>query len=484
MSGLRTLFKHTFIYGLATVLPRIISVILTPLYVYQLPKSDYGIYSVLMVYLILGNVLLSYGMETAFFRFMNREENPQKVQSTALTSVTLTTLVFFIVAWFLREHIAHYLNYEVAFIQYAIAILALDALVVIPFAWFRNAGKPVAYAAIKIGNVLVNLFLNLFFFLVLPKMALGEPMASYFDFENKVHYIFIANLVASLLTFLVLLPLYVKIKFAFYPRLWRAMFAYAFPVLIAGIAFSINEGFDRVFLRKLLPSETADATIGIYAACYKLGMFMTLFVTAYKLGVEPFFFNKSRDKSAPQTYATITYYFTIFGAFVLLFITVYTDLFKRILVPDPAYWEALWIVPVILLANLCLGIYHSLSVWYKITDRTSYGAYISIFGAIVTLVGNYALIPILSYKGAALATLLAYGTMMLLSYFIGQYKYPIPYPMKKIGLFLGVSIGASVLAFYVFDRNLWVGSFFVVGYLFLMFSLEGKQLIRLANSRG
>lgn len=483
MSGLKKVFKHTFIYGLATVLPRVISVILTPLYVYELPKADYGIYSVLMVYLILGNVLLSYGMETAFFRFMNREENPQRVQSTALTSLACTTLLFFTGGWLLRNDIARYLNYEVVFIQYALGILALDALVVIPFAWFRNSGKSVAYAVVKISNVAVNLLLNLFFFLVLPKIALSESVAGYITFENKVHYIFIANLGASLLTFLALLPLYIKIKFGVCLRIWRAMFAYAFPVLIAGIAFSINEGFDRIFLRKLLPTTTADATIGIYAACYKLGMFMTLFVTAYKLGVEPFFFNKARERQAPQTYATVTYYFIIFGAFVLLFVTAYTDWFKRILIPDTAYWEALWIVPIILLANLCLGIYHSLSVWYKITDRTAYGAYISIFGAVVTLLGNYILIPILSYKGAALATLLAYGTMMLLSYGIGQSKYPVPYPIKKIGLFLGTSVAASTLVFYVFDRNIWIGSLFVIGYLLLVFFVEGKRFISSASLR-
>lgn len=475
MGKLQRLFKHTFIYGIATVLPRIISLFLTPLYVVLLPKSQYGIYSALLAYMILGNVLLSYGMETAFFRFTHKHPDKNKVQSTALTALGISSLLFFIVGWLLSPQIAQWLDFDVAFIRYGIAILTLDALVVIPFAWFRNEGRPIRYSIIKVGNVVVNLLLNLFFFLVLPKWILQNDSWQFLAFDNKVHYIFIANFIASLLTFIVLLPLYFKIGVSFSATLFKTMFRYAFPVLIAGIAFSINEGFDRIFLRMLSPQETADDIVGVYAACYKMGVFMTLFVTAYKLGVEPFFFSSAKDKNAPETYASVTYYFTIFGSFILLFVVTFTDLFKHLLIPNAAYWEALWIIPVILLANLCLGIYHSLSVWYKITDKTHFGAYISIIGAVVTIALNYLLIPILSYKGSALATLAAYGAMMLISFFVGQKNYPIPYPLKKIGLYFFFSTVASFLTFYVFDKNIWIGCLFLILFVAIVYITEGKK---------
>ncbi len=464
MSKLKKLFKHTFIYGVATVLPRVLTLLLTRLYVDKLDTDKFGIYSGLFVYLILGNVLLSYGMETAFFRFMNKSINREKVQSTALTSLFVSSLLFLIVAFSLRNYIAEWLNYDVRFITYSIYILVFDTLVVIPFAWLRNQGKSLTYAVLKIGNVVVNLSLNLFFFLILEKESVKV--------ENGVYYIFMSNLVASLLTFVVLLPLYFRIKLRFSFSLWKEMFRYAFPVLIAGIAFAVNEGFDRVFLRMLLPADTADTTIGIYSACYKMGVFMTLFVTAYKLGVEPFFFSNAQEKNAPQTYALITEYFTIFGAFILLFISVYTDFFKFLFIRDSAYWEALWVVPVILLANLCLGIYHSLSVWYKITDRTNFGAYISVIGMIITVILNFLLIPIISYKGSALATLATYFVMMSVSYFVGQKKYPIPYNIKKMSFYLIFSVLASFLVFYVLDRNVYVGTAFMLIYILIVIKKE------------
>ncbi|MFK8301753.1 polysaccharide biosynthesis C-terminal domain-containing protein [Capnocytophaga stomatis] len=481
MSKLQKLFKHTLIYGLATVLPRVISLILTPLYVDKLNSTaDFGVYSTLFVYLILGNVLLSYGMETAFFRFVNKENDKRKVQSTALTSLFISSLSFLIIALLARNFISEWLKYDVNLITFCIIILTLDALVVIPFAQLRNAGKSLTYAIIKIGNVTVNLLLNLFFFFVLPKFE-NNSFWGFLQIENQVYYIFIANAIASLLTFIVLLPIYFQIRFGFSFALWKQMLRYGFPILIAGIAFAVNEGFDRVFLRMLLPFETADATIGIYSACYKMGVFMTLFVTAYKLGVEPFFFSNAQDKNAPQTYALVTEYFTIFGAFILLFITVFIDVFKLFLIPNAAYWEALWIVPVILLANLCLGVYHSLSVWYKVTDRTHVGAYISILGMLITVLLNFLLIPVISYKGAALATLATYVVMMLTSYFIGQKKYPIPYNVRKIGFYLGFSVLASFLSFYVFGRNIYVGISLLLLYIFAVFQKETEIKKRLKS---
>ncbi|WP_281763764.1 oligosaccharide flippase family protein [Neptunitalea lumnitzerae] len=479
MSALQKLFKTTFIYGLATVLPRILGLILTPFYIHELPaKADYGVYSSLMVYLILGNVLLSYGMETAFFRFMNKSERKAEVQSTALTALSISSVLFLVIGFLLRNTIAVWLDYQPTFIGYAVGILSLDALVVIPFAWFRNQEMPIKYSFVKISNVLINLLLNILFFVGFPRFFGDQPQGfmANFVFADKVHYIFLANLMASGVTLLMVLPLYKRIGFSFDKVLFKKMFAYAFPVLIAGIAYSINEGFDKLILRYMLPKSIADDVVGIYAACYKLGVFMTLFVTAFKLGVEPFFFSHANKKDAKQTYANITLYFSIFGSFIVLFVVVYADILKRILIPEQAYWEALWVVPFILMANLCLGIYHNLSVWYKVTDKTWYGAAISLVGAVITLSLNFILIPTMSYKGAAIATLAAYSGMMFISYYFGQKNYKIPYNVKKIGLYMGTCVVYAILSFYVFNRNLYVGTLFVFLFLLMIYSLEGKAL--------
>ncbi len=483
MSVYRKLFRQTFIYGLATVLPRALGIVLVPLYVSVLGKEQYGVYATLMAFLILGNVVLSYGMETAFFRFINKhEEKKSIVQSTALSSLTVSTLLFLALTLLMREHIAEFLDFRVEFITYGLLILALDALAVLPFAWFRANERPMRYAAIKIFNVVINLGLNLFFFLALPSLAEKSPGSFWESIlltDTRVAYVFIANLIASAITLLIVLPLYFRIGFRFSKGLWKGMMRYAIPVLIAGVAFSINEAFDKILLNYLLRPDIAEAEVGVYAACYKLGVFMTLFATAFRLGIEPFFFNHAKSENAKQTYAAITKYFAIFGSAILLFVIVYINLFKRVLIPDPKFWEALVIVPVILLANLCLGLYHNLSVWYKITDKTRYGAIISVVGAIITLGLNLALIPLISYKGSAIATLAAYGSMMIISYVLGQRNYAVPYNLKKIGMYLIVSIGFSALSFYVFEGDLIIGTALLLVFLLWIVIAEKNELKRI-----
>lgn len=481
MSVFKKLFKQTFIYGLATVLPRVLAVILVPLYTTVMLPEEYGIYSTLMAYLILGNVLLSYGMETAFFRFITKDADNQKiVQSTTLTSISVSTLVFLGITLLFTIQIATVAEFKPEYVTYGLLILALDALVVLPFAWFRVNERPMRYAVVKIFNVVVNLAFNLFFLLLLPKLAVNSSFWNSLWFpENKVAYVFIANLIASAVTLLVLLPLYVKIGFGFNKTIWKQMMKYAIPVLIAGIAFSVNEAFDRILLKYLLPENIAETQVGLYSACYKLGMFMTLFVMAFRLGIEPFFFNHSGHENAKNTYATITKYFTLFGCLILLVVVVYIDVFKRILIPNSQYWEALKIVPLILLANLFLGIYHNLSVWYKVTDRTKFGAYISVFAAIVTLVLNYVLIPIIGYMGSAIATLAAYGSMMVLSYLYGRKYYDVPYEVKKISGYLLLAIGFSAISFYAFNGNIWLGTALLVVFAIIMFYSEKKEFLKI-----
>ena len=485
MSLYKNLFKQTVIYGLATVLPRMISFLLNPIYTSVLPKQEFADVSIIFAWLVFFNVILSYGMETAFFRFYNSEENKKNVISTATISLFWTSLIFLLVALLNRKTLSNWANVNVEYITYTIWILVLDALAIIPFSKLRANKKPMVYAVIKIGNVSLNFALNLFFLLLLPQLAKSNP-SGFFNtifYENfEVGYIFVSSLIASLLTFVVVSPDYFKIKWHFDFSLWKKMIKYGFPILIAGIAFAINEHFDKILLEWL---KVPKADIGAYSACYKIGMFMVLFRTAYTLGIEPFFFSHASNENAQQTYATITKYFVIFGSFITLFVIAFVDLFKHLLVPNPDYWDAIKVVPLIVLANFFLGIYTNLSVWYKLIDKTKIGAYISIIGAFVTIVLNFLLIPSISYYGSAIATIAAYGTMMVISYQLGQKKYPIPYDLNKIGSYLGLTILFSAIAFYIpyIRENYFIKIGLVLTFLYFIYYSEKQTLLSILKRK-
>lgn len=482
MSSLKNLFQQTFIYGLATVLPRMLSFLLVPLYTGILPVKEYGEISIIFSWIVLFNVILAYGMETAFFRFFHKEINKALVLSTAAVSLIISSLLFFILAYTFSGQLAELAGIREDYIIYTLFVLGLDALVIIPFAWLRAKERPMRYAIIKILNVAVNLGLNVFFLVFLPRLATGgfsEIFEIIYVTDFEISYIFISMVVASSISLLMILPFYIKIKYSFSTALWKRMVQYSYPVLFAGIAFAINETFDRILLDWLLPENIAEAAVGAYAACYKLAIFMTLFATAFRMGIEPFFFSHAEEKNAPETYALITRYFVAFGSVILVTVVVFIDPLKVLLIRDSDYWEALKVVPLILLANFCLGIYHNLSVWYKITDRTKFGAYISIGGAIITLLLNFLLIPTMSYMGSAIATVAAYGTMMLLSYYFGQKYYPIPYNLKKIGLYLIISILFSAVSFYLFRNNYFIGIGLWIAFITLIFIQEKETVKRL-----
>lgn len=456
-----------------------LSFLLLPLYTGILATAGYGEVSVIFAWFAIFNVLLAYGMETAFFRFYIGEDDKDSVVSTSLWSIAGTTLLFFLIGLLSLNFISEATGYELKYLRLALFILVLDALVIIPFAWLRANEKPMRYALIKILNVVINLGLNLFFLLALPKIFSKNPdsfFAGWYVPNYEITYIFIAMIVASAITFLLMLGLYFKSKFTFDTELWKRMLVYATPVLVAGFAFTINEVFDRILLEYLLPEDIAESEVGKYSACYRLALFMTLFGTAFRLGIEPFFFSHSKSEHPQKAYAQITNYFVILGSIILLAVVVFADVLKVLFVRDEAYWEAMSIVPIIVLASFCLGIYHNLSVWYKITDQTKFGAYISSIGALLTLVINLALIPKLGYMASALATLVAYGSMMSLSYYFGKKYYPIPYNMRKIVFYGGLSILFSALSFYVFNRNLIAGSLLLLLFLGLLYKLEGDKL--------
>ena len=477
MAIFKNLFKQTFIYGMATVLPRMLSFLLVPLYTDQLPTEEYGKISIIFSYFVMFNVILAYGMETAFFRFYNKESDKKKVVSTSAISIAISTIIMMAIAWILKEQISVWTAIKLEYIRLVIYILLLDALVIIPFSWLRAIERPIRYSLIKIANVIINYGLNIFFLLYVKELS-----ANFLVFENiykenyQINYIFISNLIASGFTLFMLLPFYFKIKYHFNTNLWKRMMQYALPILVAGIAYSINETFDRILLDKLLPEDVSEHMVGVYSACYKLALFMTLFATAFRLGVEPFFFKYADNKNAPETYARITKYFVILGSFIFLFVIVFVHVLKTTFLRDESYWEAIKIVPLILLANFCLGIYHNLSVWYKVTDRTKYGAYISIVGAVITLILNFLLIQQYTYMGSAIATLVAYGTMMVVSWYLGRKYYPIPYDLKKMGMYVLLSISFSIVSFYIFDSNYMISIPLLLGFLVILYALEKKEL--------
>ena len=482
MSLYKSLFKQTVIYGLATVLPRMISFLLNRFYAQMLPsREELANVSIVFAYLVFFNVVLSYGMETAFFRFYTTNDNQKKVIATSTISIFWTTLFFLVTALLFRKTLSELADINIQYITYTIWTLALDALVIIPFSKLRAEKKPLFYACIKIGNVLINLTLIVFFLYALPKIIISNPTSflSTIYFENfQVGYIFISGLIASLFTFIVLLPNYFTINWRFDYLLWKKMMRYGLPILVAGIGFAINEHFDKILLDWL---NIPKADIGSYSACYKIGMFMVLFRTAFTLGIEPFFFSQSNQENAQQMYATVTKYFVITGSFIMLFVIVFIDLLKEIIIGNPIYYDAIKVVPLIVLANFFLGIYTNLSVWYKVIDKTKIGAYISIFGAAITLILNFWLVPIFSYYGSAIATIVAYGTMMITSYYLGQKKYPIPYDINIIGLYLGISILLSALSFYIpqFRANYIFGITALLVFGFFIFRNEKQVLMRI-----
>jgi O-antigen/teichoic acid export membrane protein len=486
LNPLKKLFKQTVIYGLATVLPRMISFLLVPIYTDVMTPGKYGEVTLIFTWFAIFNVFLAYGMETAFFRFYKETNNRKNVVTTSLLSIIGSTLLLLLIGILFKVKLSNALNIDLPFMNYVLGILALDALAIIPFAWLRANEKPMRYAIVKILNVSLNIGFTLFFLVLLPKMANGADtgfLNSIYKPDYEIPYILIANLIASGVTLLLMIRVYLRRPYVFDADLWKRMVAYAMPVMVAGVAFTINEVFDRYLLSELLPEAVAKSEMGKYSACYKLALFMTLFATAFRMGIEPFFFSHSDTKNPQKAYAQITNYFVVMGSVILLSVVVFSDVLKKLLVLNEAYWDAMSIVPLIVLASFFLGIYHNLSVWYKVTDKTIYGAYISLIGAVVTIVINFVFIPHFGYMASAVATVLAYGSMMLLSFYFGRMYYPIPYNFRKIGFYLVVSILFSILSFYIFDRNLFVGIPLLLLFLGLVYKLEFDNLKKLYLNR-
>ena len=480
MSTLKRFFQDTLIYGFATVFPRLMNFVLVPLHTDILPAEEYSVNTVFYVWAAFFNVLLTYGMETSFFRFFSRAKEKGNVFSTAFIALTITTILFALGVFVFQDFLINLMDLDPFYFQLLFTVLVLDTLVVVPFAYLRATGRPIKFAGIKIINILIYVLLNFYFLWFVRDYPQYAPQFVLDNYGPKdiVGYIFMANVAASAVTFFLLLPYFFRTKISFDFSIFKQMWKYGWPIMVAGIAFVINENLDKLLIKDMISEEV----MGAYSGCYKLAVFMTIFVQAFKMGAEPFFFNHSEKENARETYAEILKYFVICGSIIFLVLVSFIDFFKALVIRDSEYWMAIGIVPIILLANLFLGVYHNLSVWYKLTDKTRTGMYISIFGAIITIVLNIILIPMMGFIAAAWATLVAYGSMMLISYFLGKKYYPVPYNVKKISFYLLLSVGLSILSFAFFRENYVAGIAITGGFLLLVFSIERKQLLKIIHS--
>lgn len=469
MSVLKKFVKDTFIYGLAIVLPRLVNLFLVRLHTDVLPNEGYSENTEFYIVAAFFNVILTYGMETAFFRFFSKHKAKNKVLSTAMIAMFCSTLFFGILLLSFKDTISEVFRINTNFYSLLVGITLLDTLVVIPFAYLRVTGRPIRFATYKLINIFIIVLLNV---LLLSTNYSIQSLKTLFVVNNTVEYIFIANLIASAFIFLLVLPYYFKVKFVLDTKILKQMLQYGLPIMVAGLAFVINENLDKW----LLPKYQGKYINGAYSACYKLAVFMTLFIQAFRMGAEPFFFSHAKNKDAKQNYATILKYFTIVGSLGLLIITVFIDYIQPILIKNQSYLLALDIVPIVLLANLCLGIYHNLSVWYKLTDKTRYGMYISIMGAAITIIFNLVFIPKIGFMACAYATLLAYSFMMLISYLLGKKYYPVPYPITRIGFYLLSSSIFSAISYYYFQRNIIIGIIFLFLFVSITVYLEKTEL--------
>ena len=491
MTAIRRLAGQTAIYGIPSILGRILGYLLVPLYTRVFAPGEYGTVNVFYSYASFLMVILTYGMETAFFRFNEQETDKEKVFSTGMISLLLTSSAFLALVTLYSGTIARVIDYadHNEYVIWFGWILVLDSVSSIPFARLRAQNKAQRFAKIKMAGIVINIFLNLFFILLCPYIlkhsgnsAPGSFISLIYRTDWGIEYIFISNLIASSIVLLLLLPEIISTKWVIDPSFWKRMLLYAFPLLFAGMAGIVNETFDRLLLRYLLPRDVASYNVGIYAACYKISILMTIFIQAYRYAAEPFFFAQSREKDAKVTYARIMDYFIIVVALIFLVTMVYLDDFIMPALVDKQYWSGRGVIPVLMLANLFLGVYYNLSIWYKLTGKTSWGAWLSAIGAVITLALNFWWIPLSSdhliygYYGSAWATLICYGSMMILSYLIGQKFFPVQYNLLKFAGYLGASILLYFISTLVhFDHYLQrflFHTFLLVIYLGLVYGVE------------
>ena len=488
MSILKKLAGQTAIYGFSSILGRLLNYLLVPLYTRVFDTAEYGVVTQLYAFAAFLNILFTYGLETAYFRFSNTEKDNPRVYSTALISIFATTAVFFLLISSFSAPLcrlvgdAGALNEQLPlYIIWFAGILSADALTAIPFARLRQENKAFRFALIRLANILLNIGFNIFFLVVCPKLIAADPhhwLAQYYQPAHGVGYVFLSNLLASLATLLLLLPQLRPLMQGMDINLWKRMMVYSLPLMVAGFAGMVNETFDRVLLPMLVKDpSTALHQLGVYGACYKLSILMTLFVQTFRYAADPFFFSHAGKEDARQIYARVMNWFVIGCGFIFLGVMLYMDVIQYFI--GERFRSGLQVVPILLMANWCLGVYLNISIWYKLTGKTSWGAWFSVAGAALTLLLNFLLIPSMGYMGAAWTTLICYAFIMVISYVTGQRYYPVPYDLP-------IFIHSVAAALVLYGASIYLNGFglgqplhyLVNTILLLLFPLSSWILLR------
>ena len=489
MNPLKKLASQTAIYGLPTIVGRLLNYFLTPLYTYMYTTSEFGDVTSAYAYVSFLLVFLTYGMETSLFRFSQTEIEKEKVYASALISLLVSSVSFVLIAGLFAIPISETLKFSghPEYIIWFAIILGCDAFSAIPFARLREQGKAKRFAIIRSLNILINIGLNLFF-IWFCKGVHESSDSSFKAFVDCIYnpeigigYIFISNLLASVITLLLLTPEIISVKWKMDIDIWKRMMKYGIPLLIAGLAGMTNETLDRTLIPYLLPEEIGKSQNGIYGACYKVAILMTIFIQAFRFAAEPFFFSQSKEKDSKETNAVIMKYFVIICSTIFLGTTMNLDWIQYFVGAD--FRKGMDVVPILLLANLFLGIFINQSIWYKLTGQTGYGAILTIFGAIITISLNLYWIPRIGYMGSAWATLICYGSMMIVSYFLGNKHYPVNYDLKRILGYLGLSLTLYFISRLIKTEtvtiNLLLNNLLLVAFVGFVWKMEKNNFKKL-----
>jgi len=477
MKEVKKLAGQTIVYGLGTIVPRFLHyAVLTPFYTRIFTDtSDYGVVTELYAWMVVLLVILTYGMETGFFRFVQEKENADKVYGTALISLLVSSLIFVIVVNIFIGPISVAMNYgnNYDYIRMFAGIVALDAFTAIPFARLRMDNKPLTFSIIKIINVFVTLGLVIFLLAIAPGIYEKNNgwFRSVYNPDYKIGYIFAANLISSAVTLLLLLPVIFKTTFYFDREIWKRMMIYSFPLLLAGLSGSINDAIDKILLRRIIGDEEGLAILGTYGAAYKIGVLMALFIQMFRFAAEPFFFERAKHTGAKETYAFVMKYFIIIMLIVFLGINLYISVFQYIVGIN--YREALVVVPLISMAYLLYGVYINHSIWYKINDLTRYAVYITLIGAFITVVINVLFIPVYGYMASAWAHVACYGAMIIFSFIFAGRHYRVNYEINKMMSYFVLAVAIVLFAYYFDYSNIYTE--LIVNTLFILLFIAYAQ---------
>ena len=496
MSSIKKLAGQTIWYGASSIFARFLYYLLTPYLTLKFAGTvEYGKMSLIYALIPFLNTLILFAFETAYFRFIQRSEFREDVYNTLTTSLLISTTAIVGLTIFFNTAIARFigLNNHPEYVTLAGVIIGLDAISALPFAKLRNENRPQKFAAIRISGILINMATVYFFLTVCPHFIKNNPNSIFrlvYYPRFGVGYVLIANIAASFFQLIALWKELVSARLKINVKLWREVWVYALPLTIAGFAGMINETFDRVMLQRWSPLKGDAATfeVGIYSACYKLSILITLFVQAFRMGAEPFFFKQSTEANAPKVYARVMKFFVITICGMFLLVSLYLDIWKYF-IQDKKMWVGLKVVPILLLANMFLGIYINLSIWYRLSRKTTAGAYITLIGAGITIAVNFIFIPYFSYMACAWATFLCYGTMMVISYIWGQKSYPVPYAWKKLLAYIVIVVimyfihNALIGIWHNTALNYTVATLFLALFGLFIYRVEKKEFNNLLGMR-